>query len=498
MAFAVALLCTSLFAAVKPLAIWNGEFVRKNATEIEVARNGVNLVKNSGINCYTKYFVIGSTKGMVVSCDSNVSIANAIIANIDLVKVDQPTDYRVVFDYSIGGVEKYWLQLDSAWNIGAVPPSESISSSAATVNQAVMHSFAMFIPDAGDKSYGILDGVPVYTNTFTATSGEICIGSRCSVSSQAASATNLQKARVSYIAVFPDDAELSLEDFKTWSLYNMTRAETATNVTDAVAAGRLEDSVLKGGNGVGVNLLGGTYRVKDNTKAHALFVQGNSIIEFSGASPSLTLEGPVYISTNCTLTLSLADGVGSASLMASHFADTNQIQTVEGCSISMTANKITVTRNSQQTEIYNFGGETNIVGVAVEDICVKASDADGRVVDIDITEAFKISDDKAGGVNVEFAPDLPTFENVVVDGEDVKPMQFVGDDIVFGVKTMPGLWYASVATNDVTAMSSAVTPMTAPFMATNNGARITAPTFVPPLMFYKIIVAPSRAAFGEE
>ena len=366
------------------------------------------------------------------------NMGQSIIANIS--NITSATNDRVLFGCFTDDKDKYWLHLDRNGKINAEVTSnydgQSFSTTASkdNIDFDVQHSFGMFITQGAEKSFGMLDGVPVHTNTiyFVNNANILNLGTWKSVGSAESRNKFLTNARVSYVAIFPDDEELSLEDFKTWSLYEMTRAETATNVTTATTLNLPDDAVLKGGKGVGVNLLGGTFKVKGKTEAHALFVQEDSVLEF-GDSASLTLAGPVYIATNRTLTLSLASGASSAAIRSPHFAaDDGQIVNPQGITV--------------------------------------------------------------GPPGVELKK--PTLETVRVDGEDVKPMQIVDGSVVFGVKTTPDLCYAVVASSDIDEIASSTTPTTTPFIATNEGAKITIPMTDSPLMFYKIIVAPSAEAMG--
>lgn len=478
---------TGLFAAVKPLAIWNGEF----ASVTPITRNDVKLGVVGDPKTQQYYEIASSSTGSKLTPVNGAKMGQAIIANIS--NIPESSEYdRVLFDCvakpSNIDVEPYWLLLNTEGKIDIRKSSMSGVTHAAS-NNAVdfsrQHSFGMMISLISGKSYGFLDGVPVHSNNLVSAANlsYLIIGTRkdASPSSQKYFLTG---AHVSYIAVFPQDQNLSQEDFATWSLHEMTSAETVT-------AG----AAIVGGSSVGVNLLGGEFRVNGATSAHALFVQGNSSLVFEGSSPSLTLAGPVYISKSCTLTLSLADGVKSCRLNSPHFADADQILAAEGLTISKTETEITVAREgATDAVISNFTETQTIRGVAPEDVQVKASDADGNQLELDITHAFTISDDTAGGVTVEFTPEKPQISEVTVDDEKVQPIQVSGDKVVLGVKTTPGLWYATVASDSVADVVDGNTPTDTPVMATGEAAKMELPAFDSPVMFYKVIVAPSKAA----
>lgn len=487
-----ALLGTALPGAVKPLAIWNGEFVKGETPN----RNGITFAFG-GVRFRGQYLeVTTDALGVKLIAQNSGTMGHAIIANIK--NISSSPYNRILFCGMISGTDNYSMMLDSDGSLNTEKYSSfSLQGFTTTPSEEVvdfsdslrMHSYGMCIAfNQGEESFGTFDGVKVTTNNLylKKNADEIMIGSQSKIASSRDSI--LAGAHVSYIAVFPVNQNLSLEDFKTWSLNEMTRAETATNVVTAAVA---EDAVLKGGDGVGINLLGGTFKVNGATRAYALFVQENSTIEFADAA-SLTLAGPVYIADGRELTLSLADGAAAASLKAKHFADIGQISAAAGIEVSE------ATDGEEGCVIHNFTSSVNIPNASVNDVKIMASDENGEIEEnFDITSSFSVTDDGAGGVNVEFAPEIPQFDNVTVEEESVKPMQFVGDDIVFGVKTTPGLWYAAVAGGNIDEISASTEPDTEPFMATGYGAKITAPAFVPPLMFYKIIVAPSKAAFGE-
>lgn len=485
------LLCQALLGAVKPLAVWNGEFYSRQ----ESTRNGVTFIPGS-VSFKGQSFEIKVNDGAKFKAESGTSMGQAIIANISGIAANSTSD-RVLFGClkSTGSSSeaKYWQILDRNGRINAERIYSyggfATTASKDDIDFGVQHSFGMFVTHHTVNSYGTLDGVPVHTNNlfFSDDANTLKIGTWTNLTEKT---RYLNGASVSYVAIFPDDANLTLEDFKTWSLHEMTRAETATNVTAAAVA---EDAVLKGGGGVGINLLGGTYKIEGATGAHALFVQESSTLEFSD-SASLTLAGPVYIASGRELTLTLADGAAAASLKAKHFADASQIRAAAGIRVPGLSDG----EDGEGCVLHNFTAPVNIPNVSVSEVKIMASDENGEIEErFDITSSFSVTDDGAGGVNVAFAPEVPKFESVIVEEESVKPMQFVGDDIVFGVKTTPGLWYAAVAGGDIEGINASTTPDTEPFMATAEGAKITAPKFVPPLMFYKVIVAPSKAAFGE-
>lgn len=309
------------FAAVKPLAIWNGEF----ETKVSTTRNDVTL--SPGTTLYKTQYIQVIDSGIAPAITGS-GVAQAIIANIS--NLAKPTNNeRVIFGCYANNQDQYWLLLGTDGKITAdktsTYSSESFTKSTDMAEiDSGMHSYGMFFQSSIlGRSYGFFDGECVHENSLWAVStlGGLRIGGRQEFSNPTRK-YNLADARISYIAVFPYDPAPSLEDFKTWSLYEMTNAET-------VVAGE----TIAGGARVGVNLLGGTYKVEGATAAHALFVQENSTIEFANAS-SLALAGPVYIARNRELTLTLSEGASSASLTSPHFADEGQITVAQGITVS--------------------------------------------------------------------------------------------------------------------------------------------------------------------
>ena len=108
---------------------------------------------------------------------------------------------------------------------------------------------------------------------------------------------NLSTAQIEYIAIFDSDNASSVttvDDFKYWSLSDMTSAETISSAGGNITSGNRSDC--------GVNLNGGTVNVTADTTIAALFVQKDTELVFAEGS-TLQVRGPIYVADNKTLTI---------------------------------------------------------------------------------------------------------------------------------------------------------------------------------------------------
>ena len=100
--------CAAIHAAVKPLAIWNGEFPVKNKT---LSRNDIKLEFGSDLLPKGQYFqVTRSVACARLTPKDEASMGQSIIANISEIS---PSDRdSVLFDCFVGTNDQYWLLID--------------------------------------------------------------------------------------------------------------------------------------------------------------------------------------------------------------------------------------------------------------------------------------------------------------------------------------------------------------------------------------------------
>lgn len=160
---------------------------------------------------------------------------------------------------------------------------------------------------------------------------------------------NLSTAQIEYIAIFDSDNASSVttvDDFKYWSLSDMTSAETISSAGGNITSGNRSSC--------GVNLNGGTVNVTANTTIAALFVQADTTLNIPAATATLTINGPIYIAGNYTLTVNITSlptlteespsvlifGGDNATIYG-NVAVNNEATLGDGCNIYSTENGLT-------------------------------------------------------------------------------------------------------------------------------------------------------------
>ncbi|MBR1871379.1 MAG: autotransporter-associated beta strand repeat-containing protein [Kiritimatiellae bacterium] len=285
-------------AVTKPLAVWNGDFPVDGTDE----RNGFVLNPNGNTSDGAKITFAassGAVPGGIVVTNSAATLAQASgivrIANIPAA-VEGHTNL-VIGAATKNSNSRVMVGFDETGTIGAysaAPQLYANSKEAWTLEDTATHSIGVkYVPASG--TYGYVDGEEVLFNSSlkwsSGSSSDVNLGQGITVGGFAALSTNPDRFR-------PVGAEVSLivvgdsfttEDMAYWQLQDMTSVENA-------------QETIVGGEGVGVNLAGGTIAIESDTAAYALFVQEDTTLEIP-VGVQLTLAGPLYVAQGKRLTL---------------------------------------------------------------------------------------------------------------------------------------------------------------------------------------------------
>ena len=301
-------------AAVKPLAVWNGDFVDG------VERGGFYLQCNGNtISLDGSYISIkeSSSGGVIVTNSTYTARPMTVIAAFE--------------DLSIGGNNialatsmAYWskagsdpaayynrtglsLKKDDSkfygwWNnsgnittmqTGAIYDSTDVTSVHLNLNTSVSRHYIAYCYTT--TTYGYDNGGQVYyKSALTAGDDQGVYGFSVGGLFNSA-ANNATDAKIKYLAILKSN---SATDIAAWSPTSMT---SVTNLATATTLSASDNATLET---QGINLpANGCITVNGAVTVAAVFSQGDSEIRFADANSSLTVSGPVYVAGENTLTL---------------------------------------------------------------------------------------------------------------------------------------------------------------------------------------------------
>ena len=358
------------WARVKPIAVWNGDFVDGSQ------RGGFTLDKNGNTISDGIITIDGSTGGAKFDT-STAYTTKHFSAVIGLENVSTPSDSQsygaIVTAYqtvSSGdrSPDMAGCAIDSSRKIKGIWNSSDWGNAAGEYptgnsrNYIVYYAKHLGSNGAPGSSGG---GSWVYVNKNTTAEfgannlrgsgidyyGYTVGGKRSDGNHQ------LSNAKVVYVALFPgtSDADGATDsDLRAWSLPAMTSADTISSSGGDITSGDR--------SAYGVNLNGGTVNVTADTTIAALFVQADTTLAFA-SDAELTINGPIYVAEHVTLTLApvMAEGGKNVITAGTVGANDNQITAAaaEGytTSVSISGGTIAVSKTGAvQTFSYTCGG----------------------------------------------------------------------------------------------------------------------------------------------
>ncbi len=367
-AAAAAILGFAAFAAVKPVAIWNGDLADASA------RGGFTVSANGNTISDGVVTIDGSTGGVIFATDTsyNTTHMSAVVAfeNVSapsssaaLVVAGSKDSGRYLNQAGIGVTSG--LKFKGIWNNGFWNNTAADNSASTYSSDSGRHYLAYYCkhmtsngnPSNGGTSGGG-GGTAVYLDGDTTAlyAAQGLRGSGVNYTSYTIGGFNgngsyqLSNAKIAYVALIAG-VDASNTDLQAWALPSMTSAETVA-----------DGGSVTGGEAVGVNLTGGSVSLSANTTVAALFVQANTTLTFA-EGVKLTVNGPIYVANGCVLTLDMTSAItgsqevisyGTAGYNAGEIAATGSYQVVdENGVISLTSysNAATISGDTKWSEI---------------------------------------------------------------------------------------------------------------------------------------------------
>ena len=317
---------TSACAAVKPVAVWCGDFpLTATATE---TRGNVKLDLNGNSSDGNAVTIASDSTGGIRLCKVvegtetlNLGFVAAVVG-IKTNAVDFSTNPALITARNSNNNNTVGLKIQSD---GKFVPFHSTSSNynnnspqtQYTWNSGEGCHYFSFLYNQVDSygtrgtygykttnsSYEYVYGASGLVNGSTATLGGLNIGGLHTASANT-NIKNLSKAEIEYIVMFSSDSSAStptVDDFKAWtptalsSSYSPATEKTLSATDNATLAKQ------------GINLpVGGYITISGDVTVAAMFAQGNSAIRFADENSSLTISGPLYVADNNTLTITPA------------------------------------------------------------------------------------------------------------------------------------------------------------------------------------------------
>ena len=314
-ALALAVLATGgAHAALKPIAVWNGDF---NVT----SRGGITLDLNNGsatenlntVSADGKTITIGSGAVGGVKFTPDSGIANTVGIIVKYSNIAYSSSHILTFagcgngshtDYMMGSLSRGNVFVggyhnNDDWSVDNPAYTTSGTATGFTTDKS---NYVGVLYSRGSSNHN--NGVYIYTNgvsTAAMSAGGLHDSGFTSITKMIvggytdSSAYNFVDGKIHYVAILGGN-QLTAADMATWSsLTYMTDSETIS------ASG----GSITGGSNVGVNLNGGTVNVTADTTVAALFVQGTTTLSFMG-NAKLTVNGPIYIATGSTLKIDVS------------------------------------------------------------------------------------------------------------------------------------------------------------------------------------------------
>ncbi|MBR4523808.1 MAG: autotransporter-associated beta strand repeat-containing protein [Kiritimatiellae bacterium] len=312
------------WAAVKPLAVWNGDFVdnsERGGFTFTINGNeqlGVDGVKMGSSNALKFDYDITATRVYNTGTKAYPISIVAAMSNI-VVTASTPESTRTLFSisqfassaanqsvkanfysFSLNPKSSTGYYLGGDGNLTRVTGTSSYAPVNVFDNADTWHYMAMkHSGNVGTRGCEISAGNNfrelVYDSTLKWGTNDGWGYWGLTVGGAGTANNNCTDAVVRYVALIQSDADTDVE---AWSLRNMTRAETLTSSSTS----------FTGGDNVGVNFNGGTITVASAQTAAALFVQESTTIAINGSGKITTTangpyQGPLYIADGKTLTV---------------------------------------------------------------------------------------------------------------------------------------------------------------------------------------------------
>lgn len=160
--------------------------------------------------------------------------------------------------------------------------------------------------------------------------------------------------------------------------------------------------------------------------------------------------------------------------------------------ITNTISAVTIPADATSVDLsFSTGSEitltSTVLDLATSGVTVYATDANGVKTATDISSAFKVT----AGENYTYTVELDE-EKVAPEVKGATPMAFTSTAPTFAIEAVPGLWYAVEVADTIAGLEnpSYGTPVQAESATVNP----VAPAFTGTVKYYRIGVAPSRAA----
>lgn len=313
-ALLVAVCATSgAWAVAKPVAVWNRDFPLTGGTD---TRGNLTLDLNGNTSDGVITIGSGATGGVRINKSTADLAFVAAVVGIKTNAVDFSKNPAIMTARSSGNANAnntVGLKIQSD---GKFVPFHSTSSSYNNNGPQTSYTWPSgtgcgyfsflynAVSDYGARgtyaytttknSYNYVYGAGGLVNQSTAVLYGLNVGGLYTASANS-NIPNLSTAQIEYIAIFDSDNASSVttvDDFKYWSLSDMTSAETISSAGGNITSGDRPSC--------GVNLNGGTVNVTANTTIPALFVQKDTELVFADGA-TLNISGPIYVADGKTL-----------------------------------------------------------------------------------------------------------------------------------------------------------------------------------------------------
>lgn len=283
-----------------------------------------------------------------------------------------------------------------------------------------------------------------------------------------------------------------------WGVMNMARIFDGVTPTDhrkLLAAQMLFD--FNGFNGGRQNALG-----LGNFAVHGPYLYGNGAVQNYNLNWTFTTDKDEMPTMDAR---ALESGVieiwGFVAMPNEGGTDAGYIDGTTAV-ITNTTSSVTVPAGATAVAVsFSTGDSIVLTSTSVDltgsgKVTVYATDATGAKTTTNISAAFMVTDNGDDTYTVELNPGATVGEVSVTPEVDTEaataPMAFDSTAPVFTIKTIPGLWYTVASGADLESLSNGN-----PEQADEASETLTAPTFTGTVQYYKVTVAPSKAALVE-
>ena len=314
----------SAWAAVKPIAVWNGDFPTSSSGTstrggFTLEMNGNSSLNgniqmsssaNKGVGVY-KYdngaLAVANTPFAAVYNISNITTSGSRMFGTTSVKNGTSTTHNRTMAGLSGTTFTAWHSGGSSYS------SDYQTQETFTGNDTTIYSVGfVYRPDATYGTDLYLDGACVIQANgckWSADENNI-YGVTLAGSGGTETRWSFPSAVISYVALLKSS---DTSDISAWSLNKMTSAATFTDGSTITTETDYSSA--------GINLNGGAITVSGEITAAAIFVQADTTLNMVAGTSKLISNGPVYIADGVTLTINVTENPSSYTAGTASSAD---------------------------------------------------------------------------------------------------------------------------------------------------------------------------------